>query len=100
MCLLRAPASHLGGRNSPLIQPEASDRSGSEASVVISVWPHFAHLKVRCSKPSGPSETADVIIRARQAGQRGRPIGKISGGGLSVPNMTFTSVGVEPVGGP
>ena len=46
--------------------------SGSDATVLVSVWPHFAHSNVRCSRPSGPSETADVIIRAWQSGQRGR----------------------------
>ena len=45
----------------------------------MSVCAHFTHLNVRCSKPSVPSETAAVIIRVRQFGQRGRRIGKSSG---------------------
>jgi hypothetical protein len=39
-------------------------------------------LNVRCSKPSGPSETAAVIIRVRHLEQRGRWIGKSSGSGF------------------
>jgi hypothetical protein len=58
----RVAASHLGGRNSSLIQPKASDRRGSQASAAVSVWPRFAHTNVRCSRPSRPSETADVIM--------------------------------------
>src|SRR5439155_18347321 len=80
---------HLGGRNSLSIQPTALDSSGSYDTVLVSVWPHFAHSNVRCSKPSGPSETAVVIIRASQSGQRGR-IGRSSGGGLSGASMTLT----------
>jgi hypothetical protein len=80
---------HLGGRNSPLVQPTALDSSGSNVTVLLSVWPHCAHSNLRCSKPSGPPETADVIIRASQSGQRGR-IGKSSGGGFSGASMALT----------
>jgi hypothetical protein len=90
-------ARHWGRRNSPLIQPTALDSSGSYVTVLVSVWPHFAHWNVRCSKPSGPSATADVIIRASQSGQRGR-IGKSSGGGFSGANMTLTQRWMEPIG--
>jgi hypothetical protein len=96
---LSHPKHHVGGRSSPSIQPTALDLSGSYATVLVSVRPQFAHSNVRCSMPSGPFETADVIILAAQSGQRGRRIGKSSGGGLSVPNMTFTRYWVEPVGG-
>jgi len=89
-------ARHLGGRNSPLIQPTALDSSGSNATVLVSVWPHLGHSNVRCSKPSGPSETAVVAIRASQSGQRGR-IGSSSGGGLSGASMTLTQRWIEPV---
>jgi hypothetical protein len=53
------------------------------------VWPHRAHSNVRCSKPSGPAATANVIIRAWQSGHRGRCIGNSSGGGFSTPSMTI-----------
>jgi hypothetical protein len=39
------------------------------------------------SKPSGPSETASVIIRAWHLGHRGRRIGKSSGSGLFAAGM-------------
>jgi hypothetical protein len=80
---------HLGGRNSPSIQPTALDLRGSYTTVLVSLWPHCAHSNMRCSKPVGPSETADVIIRASQSGQCGR-IGKSSGGGFSGASMTLT----------
>jgi hypothetical protein len=86
----RRPHRHCGRRNSPLLQPTAPELSGSDASVLVSVWPHLAHSNVRCSKPSGPSATANVIIRAWQSGHRGRCIGKSSGGGFSTPSMTST----------
>jgi hypothetical protein len=50
-------------RSSPESQRSASDLIGSEASVLISITVHFKHSNLRCSKPSGPSETAVVIIR-------------------------------------
>jgi hypothetical protein len=90
-------ARHLGGRNSPSVQPTALDSSGSYVTVLVSLWPHFAHWNVRCSKPSGPSATADVIIRAWQSGQHGR-IGKSSGGGFSGASMTLTQRWMEPIG--
>jgi hypothetical protein len=86
---LSEPVHHLGGRNSPSVQPTALDSSGSYVTVLVSVWPHCVHSNVRCSKPPGPSETADVIIRASQSGQRGRS-GKSSGGAFSQASMTLT----------
>jgi hypothetical protein len=80
-----------------LIHPKTSDRSGSETTVLVLVWPQFAHSNVRRSKPSDPSETAVEIIRAWQWGQRGR-IGRSSGGGFSGASMTLTQRWMEPIG--
>jgi hypothetical protein len=45
------------------MQSSASDLSGSEAGVLVSVTVHFKHSNLRSSKPAGPSETAVVVIR-------------------------------------
>ena len=37
---LSHPVHHLGGRNSPSVQPTALDSSGSNVTVLVSVWPH------------------------------------------------------------
>jgi hypothetical protein len=65
--------------SSPESQPTASDLSGSEARVLVSLCPHLAHSNARFSKPSGPSETPAVLIRIWHLGQRGRWIGNSSG---------------------
>jgi hypothetical protein len=88
--------TYFGGWSSLLIQPAALDLSGSAASISSSVCAHFRHLNVRCSKPSGPSETAAVIIRVWQVGQRGRWIGKSSGSGFfQLPIAAKNSAGFE-----
>jgi hypothetical protein len=88
--------TYFGGWSSLLIQPAALDLSGSAASISSSVCAHFRHLNVRCSKPSGPSETAAVIIRVWQVGQRGRWIGKSSGSGFfQLPITAKDSAGFE-----
>src|SRR6266852_5758838 len=69
-------------RNSPESNRAASDLIGSEASVLISVTVHFKHSNLRCSKPSGPSETAVVVIRLWHLGQSGRWTGNSSGSGF------------------
>jgi len=80
--------SYFSGWSSLLIHPAALDLSGSDTSTSSSVWAHFRHLNVRRSKPSGPSETATVIIRVWHLEQRGRWIGKSSGSGFLQLPMT------------
>jgi hypothetical protein len=58
------------GFGSPLI--ESKEITGSTATTFFSEWPHFRHSNDRCSNPSGPSETAVVIILFAHLGQRGR----------------------------
>ena len=88
--------TYFGGWSSLLIQPAALDLSGSDTSISSSVCAHFRHLNVRCSKPSGPSETAAVIIRVWQVGQRGRWIGKSSGSGFfQLPIAAKNNAGFE-----
>jgi hypothetical protein len=75
---------YFGGFSSLLVQPIASDLNGSHATILVSAWAHLWHSNLRCSKPSGPSETATVIIRVWQLGQRGQYNGNSSGSGLFV----------------
>lgn len=71
--LFRIMLQVSGGFGSPLIR--SGEITGLTATTFFSRWPHFRHSNDRCSNPSGPSETAVVIILVAHLGQRGRPVG-------------------------
>src|SRR5258708_12317271 len=54
---------YFGGLSSLLVQPIASDLSGSLATALTSASAHLRSSDLTRSKPSGPSITATFIIR-------------------------------------
>jgi hypothetical protein len=66
--------NQVGGFSSPISQPAECDFIGSAATITVRFSPHFSHLNVRLSQPSGSRSADTKGIRSWQRGHRGRSI--------------------------
>jgi hypothetical protein len=72
---------HLGGFRSLLAQPADSAFIGSAQIILVSMWLHFTHSKLRTSYPGGPDMMKANIMGFWHLGQRGRAMGMREGSG-------------------
>ena len=75
--------TYLGGFRSPLAQPADPAFIGSEQLILVSMWSHFTHSKVRTSYPEGPGIMKENIMRFWHPGQRGCSMGMREGSGCT-----------------